>query len=144
MGLEVTIQSKSQVESCRRSRGSKCEARMPPLRLSFSIDGRSVEVTVEQVEAAPRETHPKGTVGRASESEDDVPVFLACGNEALTDEEIEYLFEEFELAMLRGKLNEILLIIETLKKQNRKDINEGLKCIKKRLLVFLNTDSGFF
>ena len=71
-------------------------------------------------------------------------MFLACGNEALTDEEIEYLFEEFELAMLRGKLNEILLIIETLKKQNRKDINEGLKCIKKRLLVFLNTDSGFF
>ena len=124
---------------------------MAPLRLSWSVEGKPVSVTVEAQttttdgDCSPRETNPKAAKSTSgSSSEDDVPVYLHCGNDSLSDEEVEFLFDSFDEAMLRGDMKDIIAIIEKLKAQRREDINDGLRCIKRRLLVFLNTDSGFF
>ena len=108
---------------------------------------------------SPRETNPKVSEhplrqqlkqdhdhghNATRDSEDEIPIYLHCGDDSMTDEQVEMLFEEFERAMLRGNLDEILSIIETLKRQRREDINDGLRCLKRRLMVFLNTESGFF
>ena len=69
---------------------------MAPLRLSWSVEGKPVSVTVEAQttttdgDCSPRETNPKAAKSTSgSSSEDDVPVYLHCGNDSLSDEEVD-------------------------------------------------------